>query len=80
MDTYQLIQRLAVALAIGLIIGIERGWKLREEISHGRAFVATLCAKFDSSVKPTHLHLADSGYCRTVFLEMISNTNCLCIR
>ena len=31
MDTYQLIQRLAVALAIGLIIGIERGWKQRSE-------------------------------------------------
>jgi uncharacterized membrane protein (DUF4010 family) len=31
MDTYQLIQRLAVALAIGLIIGIERGWKQRAE-------------------------------------------------
>jgi hypothetical protein len=31
MDTYQLIQRLAVALAIGLIIGIERGWKKRSE-------------------------------------------------
>jgi uncharacterized membrane protein (DUF4010 family) len=31
MDTYQLIQRLAVALAIGLLIGIERGWKQRSE-------------------------------------------------
>jgi hypothetical protein len=31
MDTYELIQRLSVALAIGLIIGIERGWKQRSE-------------------------------------------------
>lgn len=31
MDTFELIQRLAVALAIGLIIGIERGWKQRAE-------------------------------------------------
>ena len=31
MDTYQLIQRLDVALANGLIIGIERGWKQRSE-------------------------------------------------
>ncbi|MFN3624048.1 MAG: MgtC/SapB family protein [Hyphomicrobium sp.] len=37
MDTYQLIQRLAVALAIGLIIGIERGWKQREEPEGERA-------------------------------------------
>ena len=31
MDTFQLLQRLAAALAIGLIIGIERGWKQRSE-------------------------------------------------
>ncbi|HEX9881672.1 MAG TPA: DUF4010 domain-containing protein [Hyphomicrobium sp.] len=31
MDTFELIERLAVALAIGLVIGIERGWKQREE-------------------------------------------------
>ncbi|MFA5900380.1 MAG: MgtC/SapB family protein [Hyphomicrobium sp.] len=37
MDTYQLIQRLAVALAIGLIIGIERGWKQRAEPEGERA-------------------------------------------
>lgn len=37
MDTYQLIQRLAVALAIGLIIGIERGWKQRAEAEGERA-------------------------------------------
>jgi len=30
-DTSQLIERLTVALAIGLVIGIERGWKQREE-------------------------------------------------
>lgn len=37
MDTFQLVQRLAVALAIGLIIGIERGWKQREEAEGDRA-------------------------------------------
>ena len=31
MDTVALFQRLAVALAIGLLIGLERGWKAREE-------------------------------------------------
>jgi len=37
MDLYQLIQRLGVALAIGLIIGIERGWKQRAEPEGERA-------------------------------------------
>ena len=37
MDTFQLLQRLAVALAIGLIIGIERGWKQRSEPEGERA-------------------------------------------
>jgi uncharacterized membrane protein (DUF4010 family) len=36
-DTFDLIQRLAVALAIGLIIGIERGWKQRDESEGDRA-------------------------------------------
>lgn len=31
MDTFAYFHRLAVALAIGLIIGLERGWKAREE-------------------------------------------------
>ena len=31
MDTYELFQRLSVALAIGLLIGLERGWKERGE-------------------------------------------------
>src|SRR3990170_1858785 len=37
MDTFEFIERLAVALAIGLIIGIERGWKRREEHEGERA-------------------------------------------
>ncbi len=37
MDTFELIERLAVALAIGLVIGIERGWKQREEAEGDRA-------------------------------------------
>jgi len=35
-DTFELIERLAVALAIGLVIGIERGWKQREEAEGDR--------------------------------------------
>jgi uncharacterized membrane protein (DUF4010 family) len=31
MDQHELFRRLAVALAIGLLIGLERGWQLREE-------------------------------------------------
>ncbi len=37
MDTFELVERLAVALAIGLIIGIERGWKQRAEAEGERA-------------------------------------------
>jgi uncharacterized membrane protein (DUF4010 family) len=37
MDTFEFIKHLAVALAIGLIIGIERGWKQREEQEGERA-------------------------------------------
>src|SRR5262245_66048272 len=31
MDQDELFRRLAVALAVGLLIGLERGWQLREE-------------------------------------------------
>ena len=37
MDTFELIERLTVALAIGLVIGIERGWKQRDEPEGDRA-------------------------------------------
>lgn len=37
MDTLDLFQRLALALAIGLIIGLERGWKTRAEPEGQRA-------------------------------------------
>jgi len=37
MDTAELIQRLFVALAIGLLIGLERGWRTREEQEGERA-------------------------------------------
>ena len=30
MDPLELFQRLAIGLAIGLLIGVERGWKERE--------------------------------------------------
>ena len=37
MDTFELLQRLSVALAIGLIIGLERGWQSRDHPEGGRA-------------------------------------------
>jgi uncharacterized membrane protein (DUF4010 family) len=37
MEAIDLFQRLAVALAVGLVIGIERGWKRREEPEGERA-------------------------------------------
>lgn len=37
MDQEELFRRLAVALAIGLLIGLERGWQTREEADHQRA-------------------------------------------
>lgn len=37
MDTLELFQRLSVALAIGFLIGLERGWKARNEPEGGRA-------------------------------------------
>ena len=37
MDGFDLLSRLGVALAIGLLIGLERGWKLRGEEEHSRA-------------------------------------------
>lgn len=37
MDTLELFQRLALALAIGLLIGLERGWKTRAEPEGQRA-------------------------------------------
>lgn len=37
METFELFERLSVALAIGLLIGLERGWKARHEPEGGRA-------------------------------------------
>ncbi|MEQ1715231.1 MAG: MgtC/SapB family protein [Hyphomicrobium sp.] len=37
MTTIDLFQRLALALAIGLLIGLERGWKMREEAEGERS-------------------------------------------
>ncbi len=36
MDTFELFQRLSVALAVGLLIGLERGWRERKEGEGGR--------------------------------------------
>ena len=36
MDQEELFRRLAVALAIGLLIGLERGWQTRDESDHQR--------------------------------------------
>ncbi|MBN8935771.1 MAG: MgtC/SapB family protein, partial [Rhizobiales bacterium] len=37
MDQYELLSRLTVSLAIGLLIGLERGWRSRDEEDHQRA-------------------------------------------
>ena len=37
METFELFQRLGVALAIGLLVGLERGWKARDEPEGNRA-------------------------------------------
>jgi uncharacterized membrane protein (DUF4010 family) len=37
MDTIEVFQRLTIALAIGLLIGLERGWQAREEAEGERA-------------------------------------------
>src|SRR5690606_28059271 len=37
MDQEELFRRLAVALAIGLLIGLERGWQTRADPDHQRA-------------------------------------------
>ena len=37
MEEIELLSRLAVALAIGLLVGLERGWHLREEAEGRRA-------------------------------------------
>jgi uncharacterized membrane protein YhiD involved in acid resistance len=36
MEQEELFRRLAVALAIGLLVGLERGWRTREESDHQR--------------------------------------------
>lgn len=62
MDQNELFQRLAVALAIGLLIGLERGWQTREESDHQRTaglrtFALTgllggICGLLGSAVSP----------------------------
>lgn len=37
MDQYELLSRLTVSLAIGLLVGLERGWHSRDEEDHQRA-------------------------------------------
>ncbi len=37
MDTVELFERMSVALAVGLLIGLERGWKSRSELDGERA-------------------------------------------
>ena len=36
MDQEELFRRLGVSLAIGLLVGLERGWQTREESDHQR--------------------------------------------
>jgi uncharacterized membrane protein (DUF4010 family) len=41
MDTFELFQRFSVALAIGLLIGVERGWQEREDVHDAAAGLRT---------------------------------------
>lgn len=64
MDTTQLIERLTVALAIGLVIGIERGWKQREEAEGDRAAglrTHALAALLGGIWGALALHFGDAG-------------------
>jgi uncharacterized membrane protein (DUF4010 family) len=46
MDYTEQLQRLAIALAIGLIIGIERGWTMRAEAEGGAVILAAIFLAF----------------------------------
>ncbi|NGX94741.1 MAG: MgtC/SapB family protein [Candidatus Afipia apatlaquensis] len=37
MDQSQILSRLTISLAIGLLVGLERGWRTRDEQDHQRA-------------------------------------------
>jgi uncharacterized membrane protein (DUF4010 family) len=64
MEAIELFQRLAVALAVGLVIGIERGWKQREEPEGERAAglrTHTLAGLLGGVWGAIALSLGDSG-------------------
>ena len=48
MEVLELFQRLSVALAIGLLIGLERGWKMRDEAEGHRAAGFRTCLLYTS--------------------------------
>lgn len=62
MDQNELFQRLGVALAIGLLIGLERGWQTRDESDHQRtaglrtfaltSLLGGICGLMSSAVSP----------------------------
>jgi len=72
MSDAPLLLRLAVALAIGLMIGLERGWKQREEAEGERtaglrtytltALLGGLCAVLSTHTHPTFLGLSFLGF------------------
>jgi len=72
MSDFPLLLRLAVALAIGLMIGLERGWKQREEPEGERtaglrtytltALLGGLCATLADHTHPVFLGLAFFGF------------------
>jgi uncharacterized membrane protein (DUF4010 family) len=72
MDETELLSRLAVALAIGLLVGLERGWQTREEEAHQRAagfrtfaisgLLGGVAAAISGSANTTLLGLVFLGY------------------
>lgn len=68
MPDFDLFSRLAVALTIGLMVGIERGWKSREVEDHGRAaglrtfglsgLVGGICGLLSSQLGPEIVGIA----------------------
>ncbi|WP_296201655.1 MgtC/SapB family protein [uncultured Hyphomicrobium sp.] len=80
MDQNELFQRLAVALAIGLLIGLERGWQTRDESDRHRTaglltfaltgLLGAICGLLASAVSP--IVLAAGGIAYTIALVTFS--------
>lgn len=89
MEQEELFRRLAVALAIGLLIGLERGWRTREESDHQRTaglrtFALTgllggICGLLSKASSPVVLGAGLLAYCAALlafsYLEAAAEKN-----